>query len=104
MAWLTTQIWFELLLALALGGGIGWVLHTLYLKRAGVVAAPSTQQAAGSDGQDRITELEAKLDRAEAETDELRRKSGIMPTGYRGQPPEGSLAWRNRILESRVRF
>jgi predicted flap endonuclease-1-like 5' DNA nuclease len=106
MTWLTVQIWIELLLAVAIGGGIGWVLHTLYVKR-GVVATPAppnTLQIPSPEGRERIAELEAKLDKAEAEADDLRRKSGIMPLGHRGQPPEGSLAWRNRILESRVRF
>ena len=104
MSWLTAQIWIELLLAVVLGGGIGWVLHTLYLKRAVTTQSSGPTLLTGPEGQERITELEGKLDRADAEIDELRRKSGIMPTGYRGQPPEGSLAWRNRILESRVRF
>lgn len=103
--WLSLQIWLELLAAAFIGGGIGWVLHTLHLKRNAVPAAPSNSpQLTGPDGRDRIAQLEAKLDKAEAEADDLRRKSGIMPLGHRGQPPEGSLAWRNRILESRVRF
>ena len=106
MSWLTTQIWIELLLAVALGGGIGWVLHTLYAKRSVTAhpAPPNALQIPGPEGRERIAELETKLEKAEAEADDLRRKSGIMPLGHRGQPPEGSLAWRNRILESRVRF
>jgi predicted flap endonuclease-1-like 5' DNA nuclease len=106
MSWLSFQIWIELLFAAALGGGIGWVLHTLYVKRGAIVqpAPPNALQIPSPEGRERIAELEAKLDKAEAEADDLRRKSGIMPLGYRGQPPEGSLAWRNRILESRVRF
>lgn len=106
MSWLTFQIWIELLLAAALGGGIGWVLHTLYVKRSVIAnpAPPNALQIPSPEGRERIAELETKLERAESEADDLRRKSGIMPLGHRGQPPEGSLAWRNRILESRVRF
>jgi predicted flap endonuclease-1-like 5' DNA nuclease len=106
MGWLMTQIWLELLVAAAIGGGIGWILHRLYLKQAPFRPAPlgAEAQLPSPEGKERIAELEARLARAEAETDDLRNKSGIMPLGYRGQPPEGSLAWRNRILESRVRF
>ncbi len=104
MSWLSLQIWVELLIAAAIGGGVGWLLHKFYSRRTLAPAPANSALITGPDGRDRIAELEAKLAKAEAETDDLRRKSGIMPLGHRGQPPEGSLAWRNRILESRVRF
>jgi predicted flap endonuclease-1-like 5' DNA nuclease len=52
----------------------------------------------------RIAELEARLRDEKAEADVVRRKAGIQKPGEEGPVAEGSLAWRNRHLESRVRF
>jgi predicted flap endonuclease-1-like 5' DNA nuclease len=99
------QMWIELLLALAIGGAAGWVVHSFYNRRRAIEPAPpNALQIPSPEGRERIAEMEGKLAKAEAEADDLRRRSGIMPPDFRGQPPEGSLAWRNRILESRVRF
>ena len=106
MAWLSAQIMVEILLAAALGAAVGWFLHTLYGKRQ--AARPAKADAKGTSEPDarlRIAELEAQLGRSIAEVDDLRRKSGIARPGERTEAaPEGSLTWRNRHLESRVRF
>ncbi len=53
----------------------------------------------------KIVELEEKLGKASAEAEDLRHKSGIPRAGQENAPiAEGSLTWRNRHLESRVRF
>jgi len=100
------EIWVWLLIAAAFGGAVGWALHMLYLERQTekpVVAPVALDGAAGEAA--RIAELEEKLSKAAAESEDLRRKSGIPRPGEENAPiPEGSLAWRNRHLESRVRF
>ncbi len=103
----TVQILLELLIAAAFGGAIGWGVHILYLKR--MAAQPETVIAAdptlGPEAQARIAELEDKLAKISAVNEDLHRKSGIPRAGEENAPvPEGSLAWRNRHLESRVRF
>ena len=100
------DIWVWLLIAAALGGAIGWALHMLYLQRQAETPAvvPMTVEAAASEAA-RIAELEEKLNKAAAESEDLRQKSGIARSGEENAPIiEGSLAWRNRHLESRVRF
>ncbi len=103
----TTQMWLGLLLAVGVGGAIGWALHIYYLKRqtAAGAAVPAAGEATDAGPAAHIADLEDQLKRAMAETDELRAKSGIPKPGQEGVgPPEGSLTWRNRHLESRVRF
>ena len=98
------SVW--LLIAAAFGGAIGWASHMLYLKRQAEtpVAAPLSPEAALSEAA-RIAELEEKLGKSTAEAEDLRLKSGIPRAGQEGAPiTEGSLTWRNRHLESRVRF
>ena len=100
------EIWVWLLIATAFGGAIGWALHMLYLSRQAEkpVAVPVASEGAAAEAA-RIADLEEKLGKAEAESEDLRRKSGIPRPGDENAPiPEGSLAWRNRHLESRVRF
>ncbi len=108
MGWLSLQIVVELLIAAAFGAAIGWGLHVLYGKRATAPAKVKASPASipvDPDTKLRVAELESKLDRASAEVDELRRRSGIGRPGDRPEAaPEGSLLWRNRHLESRVRF
>ena len=98
------SVW--LLIAAAFGGAIGWASHMLYLKRQAEtpVATPLSPEAALSEAA-RIAELEEKLGKATAEAEDLRHKSGIPRPGQEGAPiTEGSLTWRHRHLESRVRF
>lgn len=106
MAWLSIQIVVEILIAAAIGGVVGWFLHTLYGKAQATAAATKAAAAATTDAaaRQRAADLEVQLDQAQGEIDDLRRKSGIAKPGSAESAPEGSLAWRNRHLESRVRF
>lgn len=107
MSWLMTQNWVELLIALVLGGLAGWGLHLLYLKHAQKDAQAGqrdTGAAAETDSTGRIAQLEAELSREREDAELIRRKAGIQRPGEEGAPAEGSLMWRNRHLESRVRF
>lgn len=100
------EIWVWLVIAAAFGGAIGWALHMLYLQRqeAAAPAAPVSVEGAQDDAL-KIAELQEKLAEASAEAEDLRRKSGIPRAGEENAPiVEGSLTWRNRHLESRVRF
>lgn len=101
------EIWVWALIGAAFGGAIGWSLHMLYLQRQAEAAKPAQpiDPASVVDEAARASGLEADLARARAEIDDLRLKSGIPAPGEEGAPVvEGSLAWRNRHLESRVRF
>jgi hypothetical protein len=96
MSWLAIHIWVELLVAAAFGGLIGWALHA---RRA---AAP----VAGEAGAARIVELETQLRQDREELGSLREKlkaAGASPA-QSDTSAEATLAWRNRYLESRVRF
>lgn len=106
MAWLTTQIWVELLIAALFGGLIGWALRARSLATMGGSASASSSAAGPAK---RVLELEAQLRAQKEETTELRArlaaavdKQAQAPAA--GADEEGSLAWRNRYLESRVRF
>ncbi len=99
------EVWVWLLIAAAFGGAIGWASHMLYLQRQAPSPAPPVSLEGLEGDARKAAELEGKLATAEAEIDELRQKSGIPRAGdENAQVPEGSLAWRNRHLESRVRF
>ena len=102
MSWLMTQMWVELLIAAVFGGVAGWAAHVLYGRQAG--RPPSFGSDAGPDALARIAELEASLHEEKVEADAVRRKAGIHRPGEDGPIAEGSLTWRNRHLESRVRF
>lgn len=102
MSWLMTQMWVELLIAAVFGGVAGWAAHVLYGRQAG--RPPSLRSDAGPDALARIAELEASLHEEKAEADAVRRKAGLNRPGEDGPVAEGSLMWRNRHLESRVRF
>jgi len=107
MSWLMTQNWVELLIALVLGGLAGWGLHLLYLKRSTKARHGGQSEGAASqefDSKARIAELEGQLNREKEDADLVRRKAGIQRPGEEGPLAEGSLMWRNRHLESRVRF
>lgn len=105
MTWLMTQMWVELLIAAVFGGVIGWALHLLYAKRAATAeAVPAEGAVTDPDGSARIAELESQLSMERAEADVIRHTAGIRKAGEEGPIAEGSLMWRNRHLESRVRF
>ncbi len=107
MSWLMTQNWVELLIALVLGGLAGWGLHLAYLRRAGNPdhsSRPEGAREAPADSKARIVELEEELARERDEATAVRRKAGLQRPGEDGPIAEGSLLWRNRHLESRVRF
>lgn len=100
------EIWVWALIGAAFGGAIGWSLHMLYLQRQAEAAKPApVDPATLTDEGARATALEAELAKANTEIEDLRLKSGIPAPGDENAPiVEGSLAWRNRHLESRVRF
>jgi len=99
------EIWVWLLIVAAFGGAIGWAAHMLYLQRQAEVPAAPVLADEGQVQASRISELEDKLTKATAEAEDLRQKSGIPKAGQESAPiVEGSLTWRNRHLESRVRF
>src|SRR5262245_11725177 len=102
MSWLMTQMWVELLIAAVFGGVAGWAAHVLYGRQA--ARAPAQSGDANPEALARIAELEARLQNEKAEADVVRRKAGIQKPGEDGPVAEGSLMWRNRHLESRVRF
>src|SRR5882672_1911184 len=104
MLWLSVQMWVELLIAAAFGGLAGWMAHRLFGPRIEGLIAPKAASTDEATLQARLKELEADLAEEKAEHAELRRKSGIPRAGEDGAMVEGSLAWRNRHLESRVRF
>ena len=102
--WLPIQMWVELLIVAALGGVAGWFAHELFRKQMALKAAANDSEATLQDAVSRIAELEAELAEEKADHADVRRKSGIPRAGEEGVLIEGSLAWRNRHLESRVRF
>lgn len=102
MTWLMTQMWVELLIAAVFGGVAGWAAHVLYGRQASK-DAPGSEET-GADPLARIAQLETSLQEEKAEADAVRRKAGLHRPGEDGPVAEGSLAWRNRHLESRVRF
>jgi predicted flap endonuclease-1-like 5' DNA nuclease len=100
------DIWVWALIAAAFGGAIGWASHMLYLQRQAEASQPAPVDPSNlTDDAARAAALETELAKAQAEIDELRLKSGIPAPGREREAiVEGSLAWRNRHLESRVRF
>ncbi len=100
------EIWVWALIAAACGGAIGWASHMLVLQRQAEASKPAPVDPSTLDNDAaRVGVLEADLAKAQAEIDDLRLKSGIPAPGRERDPiVEGSLAWRNRHLESRVRF
>lgn len=110
MSWLTIQMWLELLLAALFGGVIGWALYGM--RRNDPVAQPvaaKAQKGAAERGA-RVLELEAQVKALQAESSELRARvadGGVATAAAAvdaGGQGEESLVWKNRYLESRVRF
>ncbi len=99
MSWLAIHIWFELLIAAGFGGLIGWALR-----------ARQSDAAASAADAPRIAELETQLRQEREDNSNLREKLEVAGMGAgtsAGQADvseEATLAWRNRYLESRVRF
>ncbi|MBI1362143.1 MAG: hypothetical protein GC155_17855 [Alphaproteobacteria bacterium] len=103
MAWLIAQMLLFLLVAAAFGGIIGWSLHALRLARLAEAAAAG--QAGEQEARASVAELLAQLAQEREETGLLRVKLASGAGLEAGDPDqEGTLAWRNRYLESRVRF
>ncbi|HOY77743.1 MAG TPA: hypothetical protein PLN33_08045 [Hyphomonadaceae bacterium] len=99
------EIWVWLVIAAVFGGAIGWALHMMYLQRQAKAPEPTPAEVDAAAEAARVAELEDRLGKATAEAHDLRQKSGIARAGEENAPiVEGSLAWRNRHLESRVRF
>lgn len=99
------EIWVWLVIAAVFGGAIGWALHMMYLQRQAQMPEPTPAEVDAAAEAARFAELEDRLGKATAEAHDLRQKSGIARAGEENAPiVEGSLAWRNRHLESRVRF
>lgn len=113
MSWLTAHIWLELLIAALFGGLIGWAIHAL---RRGESLLPSAdagaqvQQVASAPRETRddrkVRDLEAQL---KAERDEqaalkVKLEDALAERAKADADDEASMAWRNRYLESRVRF
>jgi predicted flap endonuclease-1-like 5' DNA nuclease len=95
-------IW--LVVGLAAGGAAGWFGYQHQQSRKPPPPPPPTV-AEVAEARDRASTLEAALQKATAEVEDLRTRSGIARPGEEGLPLlEGSLAWRLRHQETRVRF
>jgi predicted flap endonuclease-1-like 5' DNA nuclease len=106
MAWLIAQMWLWLLIAAAFGGMIGWALHVMHIARGEGPLLPGLAPRENANGdQARIAELETQLaqEREELEATRSKATADLAMTAGAGDG-EGSVAWRNRYLESRVRF
>ncbi len=110
MSWLTIHIWFLLLLAALFGGLIGWALRRYLRGTATVTTARDTQVATAVPDNEyhaRIAELETQLRAERDEVASLRSSAPVAvasPSEAREGDGEGSVEWRNRYLESRVRY
>ncbi len=108
MTWLLAHMWLALLLAALFGGLIGWALRHSWRRdeaiadNAGSVGKPADTAEMSA----RLVELETQL---AAERDEVAALTGRVDattpaSSFVAEPEEGTLEWRNRYLESRVRF
>ncbi len=104
MAWLVAQMGLWLLIAAGFGGLIGWALRILYVARSQIQLAPGFAAAGASDDAARIAELETQLQQERDELETTRTKPTADLAMTAAGDGEGSIAWRNRYLESRVRF
>ena len=108
MTWLLAHMWLALLSAAFFGGLLGWAFRHWWKRDAAAESVSSSTAVAGiaSEGGARLLELETQL---AAERDEVASLRGRLD-GQAGfvtpdaEPEEGSTEWRNRYLESRVRF
>lgn len=113
MTWLTVHIWVELLFAAILGGLIGWALHALRRGEPVLAAtgAGNTVQSLVTPGKEsrddrKLREVEAQLKAEREEQAALKAKleDALAARAKADADDEASMAWRNRYLESRVRF
>ncbi len=95
-------IW--LVVGLAAGAAAGWFGYRYQESRKPPPPLPPTVGEV-AEARTRASELEASLQKATAEVEDLRTRSGITRPGEENLPLlEGSLAWRLRHQETRVRF
>lgn len=95
-------IW--LAVGLAAGAAAGWYGYRYVESRKPPPPAPPTVSEV-EEARRRAADLEVSLKAVTEEAADLRTKSGIARAGEEDLPLiEGSLTWRNRRLEARVRF
>lgn len=92
------------IVCLAAGMAGGWALHS-HSNRRTPLPPPAPDLAELEEAGRRLRDLEAQISAASAEISSLREASGIARPGEDHLPPtEGSLVWRNRWLETKVRY
>ncbi len=98
------EILIWLVLGLAAGAAAGWFGYRyVESKKPPPPVPPAVTDVA--EARQRAATLEAALEKATAEVEDLRTRSGIARPGDETLPLiEGSLAWHRRHLETRVRF
>lgn len=106
MTWLLAHMWLALLFAAFFGGLIGWALRHLWKWQGLETKAGFVVDSGSPEATARIVELETQL---AAERDELTHLRAELRTSSavhhpEEEPEEGTVEWRNRYLESRVRF
>lgn len=109
MTWLIAHMWLALLLAAFFGGLIGWAIRYVWKRDTDAVERTATSSLGMLDAGEasaRFAELETQLQAERNEVANLRSQLGSAPLAGAGdsEPEEGSVEWRNRYLESRVRF
>ena len=114
MFWLLTQMWLWVLIGAFFGGLIGWALRSracrqevdaLLGQRDAALAQASTSSNDDSDAI--IQSLQANLSLEKEEVAGLKAKLAVLTNDQQSDDDtsgEGGLTWRNRYLESRVRF
>lgn len=108
MTWLLAHMWLALLSTAFFGGLIGWAFRHWWKRDEAVagVSSGATVTTSGGEGSARLLELETQLAAERDEVANLRSRldGGVTFAGPEAEPEEGSTEWRNRYLESRVRF
>jgi len=109
MTWLIAHMWLALLLAAFFGGLIGWAIRYAWKRDAAAEERSATSSLGMLDAGEasaRFAELETQLRAERDEVANLRSQLGAAPITATSdaEPEEGSVEWRNRYLESRVRF
>lgn len=104
MFWLIAQMLIWLLAAAAFGGLIGWALRSS--RQSAATSDPvSPASAVNPESRVRTVELESQLKQEREELETVRGRLGEIGQAVVSNPgQEASVAWRNRYLESRVRF
>ena len=109
MTWLLAHMWLALLFAAAFGGLIGWAFRHVSKRDSATMTHERASAGAGladAEARARIVELETQLAAERDELTALRASAvpGEPQPSVPEEPEEGSVEWRNRYLESRVRF